>query len=188
MLLNYNQNYSYILNARSAIYYALTEWKSCLNITFSETTKIEEADIKISFISKRDGGNFPFDGPGNVLGHAFYPYTSKKGIVELDTDEDWNYNLLFDVLLHEFGHTFGIGHSSVKEAVMYEYYTGAKKLHDDDCNAIGSLYGLKSKWGPIYTNKSTTIKPTIKPTFKRHYKINRNGKDINIYNSHITIN
>lgn len=202
MLLNYSQNYSHILDTRTAIHYALTEWQSCMNITFGETTNIEEADIKVSFLSKKDGGPFPFDGPGNTLAHAFYPDSSKKGVIELDSDEDWSYDFLFYVILHELGHVFGIGHSSVEEAVMYPYYIGLfKKLHEDDCNAVGSLYGLKSKWGPI--NKPTT-KPTIKPTikikpmptkknvkkdstFKHHYKIYRDGKTINIYNSHVNI-
>lgn len=196
MLLNYSQNYSYILDTRTAIHYALTEWQSCMNITFSETTKIEEADIKVSFLSQKDGGLFPFDGPGNTLAHAFYPDSSRKGIIDLDSDEDWSYDFLFYVILHELGHVFGVGHSSVRDAVMYPFYIGIfKRLHEDDCNAIGSLYGLKSKWGPI--NKST-IKPTtaMKPTkknviknstYKHHYKIYRDGKTINIYNSHVNI-
>jgi len=197
MLLNYSQNYTYILDTRTAIHYALTEWQSCLNITFSETVKIEDADIKISFFSKKDGGRFPFDGPGNALAHAFYPDSVLKGVIHLDADEDWYYDFLFNVILHELGHVFGIGHSSVEESVMYEYYFGfSKKLHEDDCNAAGSLYGLKSKWGPINPTtmkpnnriNPTTMKPNnrINPT-KKFYKISRNGKVINIYNSHVNI-
>jgi predicted Zn-dependent protease len=187
MLVNYTQNYSFILDTRTAIHYALTEWQRCLNITFSETVRIEEADIKISFYSKKDGGLHPFDGPGNVLAHSYYPDSVLKGVINLDFEEDWYYNFLYSVLLHEIGHTFGIGHSSVQKAVMYPYYSGEfKKLDEDDCNAAGSLYGLKSKWGPISTTKTTT-KTTTNSTYKRHYKISRDGKTISIYNSNVTI-
>lgn len=202
MLLNYSQNHSYILDTRTATHYAFTEWQTCLNITFSETTIVEDADIKISFI--------PIDGPGNVLAQAYYPNSKGMGIVHLDSGEDWYYDFLFNVILHELGHTFGVGHSSVKEAVMYNFYYGdSKKLQADDCNAIESLYGLKNKWGPINptpvkpTTTETPVKPTtttkkMRPskrinskrfnsTYNHNYKIYHNGKIINIYNSRVDI-
>jgi hypothetical protein len=229
MLLNYTQNFTYIQDARNAMNYALIEWQNSFNITFIETTEIEKADIKLSFHTKNHGDYYNFDGPGGTLAHAYYPYeSSHRGVIHMDADEFWNYDFLYCVILHELGHTFGLGHSSVKEAVMAPFYHGASKLHEDDRNGIGDLYGLKSKYGPINNNITTTTKPititklttrpTTKPTtrptrsfrstyeestkstkkvestsrsnstsYKQHYRIYRDGKTINIYNSHVQI-
>lgn len=41
--------------------------------------------------SKDHGDLYSFDGPGNVLAHAFYPGTDIGGDVHLDQDEDWDF-------------------------------------------------------------------------------------------------
>jgi len=49
---------------------------------------------------------------------------------------------LFTILLHEFGHSLGLGHSSVTGAVMNANYQGARRtLHHDDIQAIQAIYG-----------------------------------------------
>ncbi|MGL5961435.1 MAG: matrixin family metalloprotease [Cetobacterium sp.] len=243
MLLNYTQNLSYIQDARSAMNNALMEWQTSFNITFIETTDIEKADIKLSFHTRNHGDNYNFDGHGGILAHAYYPYENKYlGVIHMDADEVWNYNFLYCVILHELGHTFGLGHTSVKKAVMAPFYYGTSKLHEDDRNGIGDLYGLKSKYGPItpYNNTTPPTHPThptrpthpthpthptrptrptrpthpthpthptrptrpTRPThptrpfethsksnstYKQNYRIYREGKTINIYNSHVQI-
>ena len=46
-------------------------------------------------------------------------------------------------MTHEIGHTVGILHSEVKEALMYAYASKSTraKLHQDDIDAIQALYG-----------------------------------------------
>lgn len=200
MLLNCTQNLSYIEDARNAMNNALIEWQTSFNITFVETTELEKADIKLSFLSGKHGDYYDFDGPGGILAHAYYPHESThRGVIHMDADEFWDYDFLYCVILHELGHTFGLGHSSVKEAVMAPFYHGASKLHEDDRNGIGDLYGLKSKFGPITPyNTTTTTRSTTRSTFrgvmttrnstyKQRYRIYRDGKTINIYNSHVQI-
>lgn len=60
---------------------------------------------------------------------------------------------LFEVAAHEFGHSLGLLHSSVKGALMYPWYQGVQPnsvLPDDDRNGIQQMYGkynTKLKYG-----------------------------------------
>lgn len=50
----------------------------------------------------------------------------------------------FSVALHEIGHSLGLAHSDVREAVMYAFYSEQHNdLKQDDINGIQRLYG---KW------------------------------------------
>ncbi|EDO38677.1 predicted protein, partial [Nematostella vectensis] len=111
---------------------ALDYWARVSGLTFSRTMDGENADLKISFGPKSHGGthdpegtcSYPFDGPGGVLAHAFFP---RNGRAHFDEDEDFTdgtyegTNLLW-VATHEFGHSLGLHHSDVRDAVMYPYY------------------------------------------------------------------
>ena len=110
----------------------------------------------LSFGPKTHGGiserrcAYPFDGKGKVLAHAFFPSNGRAHFDEDETFTDGTpsgVNLLW-VAVHEFGHSLGIHHSDVRNAVMYPYYTGYKKdmkLQKDDIDAIQSLYGTLSQ-------------------------------------------
>ncbi|XP_053103667.1 matrix metalloproteinase-9 [Hemicordylus capensis] len=79
-----------------------------------------------------------------------------------DTDKKWGlcpdqgYSL-FLVAAHEFGHSLGLEHSTVRDALMYPMYTYLEdfRLHSDDIAGIQHLYGAGT--GPGVTTQSPDI-------------------------------
>lgn len=112
----------------------------------------------------------PFDGKGGTLAHANMPNLQQSSLeIHFDTNEIWNYGLiedvdktsLFDVLVHEIGHSLGIEHSNHADSIMYAFYsekmlTPSYKLDItiDDMYAIQYLYGPK-----VVENPTTVIIP-----------------------------
>lgn len=106
--------------------------------------------IDIRFASGEHGDGDPFDGPGNTLAHAYFPQYG--GDAHFDDQEYWTADSyagtnIFQVAAHELGHSLGLGHSSVREALMAPFYQKYKpnfKLHADDILGIQALYGDKA--------------------------------------------
>lgn len=125
--------------------------------------------IDIRFASGEHGDGDPFDGPGNTLAHAYFPQYG--GDAHFDDQEYWTVDSyagtnIFQVAAHELGHSLGLGHSSVREALMAPFYQKYKpnfKLHADDVLGIQALYGDKdgpdSHW-PTSTTTTTTTSTT----------------------------
>lgn len=67
---------------------ALQVWSEVTPLTFTEVHE-GHADIMIDFTRYWHGDNLPFDGPGGILAHAFFPKTHREGDVHFDYDETW---------------------------------------------------------------------------------------------------
>lgn len=146
---DFNQN-----QAKESVREAFRTWQAQARIYFIEVCNSSQADIVILFGSGAHGDNYPFDNQNGVLAHAFYPPPnsgSLAGDVHFDEDENWtnifqNYGSqpidLQTVALHEIGHSLGLAHSTVSDAIMYAYYGGSRRiLAQDDIDGIRVIYG-----------------------------------------------
>ncbi|NXY74226.1 MMP3 protein, partial [Glareola pratincola] len=132
----------------SAISRAFMVWSDVTPLRFKRVYN-KPADIVIGFARREHGDGYPFDGRGNTLAHAFGPGEGIGGDAHFDDDERWSeYNQeinLFLVAAHEFGHSLGLSHSNVREALMYPIYSytdpSTFRLSNDDKRRIQKLYG-----------------------------------------------
>jgi hypothetical protein len=128
---------------RGAVQAALDMWSEATPLKFTEKPGVP-AHLKISFAAGNHGDGFPFDGPGNVLAHAFFP---TDGRVHFDLGETWGVQFeaakidLVTVAAHEIGHALGLDHSQVRGSLMFPTYSGVQRFLDtDDIRGIQTLY------------------------------------------------
>ena len=182
---------------------AMSKWSKTSLIELKEVDDERRANITIQFLDGDHGDGYKFDGPGNILAHAFYPSQGRRGgDVHFDLGEEWTLwdeqhvgTSLFNVAIHELGHSLGIGHSSQNNSVMYAWYTPKNiELSEDDSHAINQLYGVRPeyKFGPRGPGPRTTPSPstpsTLRPSGYTTQKYNMSDfKKLFIQNSKVFI-
>ena len=94
-------------------------------------------------------GMHPIDGPGGLLGYAFFPGPGAGGNIVLDSGENWSQGgppslFYHNVRNHEFGHALGLEHvcpidgTKLMEPIASLTLTGAQH---DDIRGLQSMYG-----------------------------------------------
>uniref|UniRef100_U3JXH9 Matrix metallopeptidase 11 n=1 Tax=Ficedula albicollis TaxID=59894 RepID=U3JXH9_FICAL len=153
---------------RRTIEEALKVWSDVTPLTFTEVQE-GRADIVIDFTRYWHGDNLPFDGPGGILAHAFFPKTHREGDVHFDYDETWTIGNslgtdLLQVAAHEFGHVLGLQHTAVSKSLMSPFYIFRYplSLSEDDKQGIQHLYGKPSP-EPEPTPTPTPTQPAEPP-------------------------
>ena len=141
---------------RDIVRQAFDVWANVTPLTFTEVTGSAEATILISWEVGDHGCGSPFDGPGHVLAHAFFPppinpHPGIAGDLHFDDQETWATTHggngegsidLLSVAIHELGHALGLRHTNVPEAIMYPTYNGNRRmLAQDDIDGIQNIYG-----------------------------------------------
>ncbi|HEX4595237.1 MAG TPA: matrixin family metalloprotease [Bryobacteraceae bacterium] len=156
--------------AEAEIVRAFNEWAKYAKLTFSPSSNATgNQTIAVLFASGDHGDGYPFDGPGGVLAHTFYPVPINPepiaGDMHFDNDENWKIGAdvdVFSIALHETGHALGLGHSDKPGAVMYPYYHQVTGLTQEDIGAILQLYAAQDGKPNTGTPKPGT--PSDTPT------------------------
>ncbi len=148
-----------LATVQSEVLRAFAEWAKYSNVIFQPALGTSSPrTIALRFVSGSHGDPYPFDGPGGILAHTFYPVPINAepiaGDMHLDADESWHDGLdidIYSVVLHETGHALGLAHSDRAGDVMYPYYRSHMNLSSNDIGAVQSLYGPSSGAAPITT-------------------------------------
>ena len=151
-----------------AILSALNAWTQYAPIQFVAGQNGSAArTVYIWFATGNHGDGYPFDGPGGILAHTFYPVPpnpeSIAGDMHLDGDENWHIGAdtdLFTVAVHEAGHALGLAHVDNPAALMYPYYRLGTKIGADDIAGVQSLYGAPGSASPVVAPPPLTLSIT----------------------------
>jgi hypothetical protein len=141
---------------------AFAAWSSAANIQFFQVH-----DNGRPFGHKRASGQIriggvSIDGPGRQLGFAYFPPKlrgSRAGDIFLDRSENWTIDTsgvnIYLILLHEIGHSIGLGHPPAAEVLMSA--TIARSIRG---LTPAEIAGAQALYGPPVAGGATLAAPS----------------------------
>ncbi len=129
---------------------AFAAWSAVANIQFTQVADNGAAFNAVGAVADIRIGAHTFDGPSNVLAHAFYPPpngTSASGDLHFDRAENWSCTPstgidIGIVAVHEIGHAIGLGHETANPAIMQPFYNPTLSVPlVDDIDGATNIYG-----------------------------------------------
>jgi hypothetical protein len=144
--------------------------ESKFKFTFGETTDrcpslVKECPGPQTFDNHNDVGWIAISGCC-TLGVTWYDTTTDEADTALNTRFQWTTSSgsgfdIETVLLHEIGHTLGLGHSSVSGSVMEATYAGVRRaLQGDDKRGVTYLYPEEAWIGEISGTVTSAVGAT----------------------------
>jgi hypothetical protein len=131
-------------------------WSNVARVRPSEVPDGAASNMRQWWGAGDHGDGFPFDGPGGVLAHCFYPPPVNAGAIAGDCHYDDAENWVtpgfggagidtVTVMAHEIGHGLGLAHSADPNALMYPFYSSRRAyLGYDDIAGIVAKYGSRT--------------------------------------------
>lgn len=155
----------------SEIERAMAEWSKVVKVTWRQgVNAMGLKTVNILYATGAHGDGFPFDGPGGMLAHTFFPAPPNPepiaGDMHFDDAESWHIGAntdVFSVALHELGHALGLGHSDDPTAVMYPYYKMVTTLAPLDKAAVLTLYAAQDNSSAPPVTPAPTVPPNSAP-------------------------
>ncbi len=146
-----------VIQTKAEFRRALEQWARAAAVTFTETTARSAArNIDLMFATGDHGDPFPFTSGTSVLAHSFYPAPPNPEPIagDIHVNDAWSWSIggqwdVFSVVLHELGHSLGIGHTDTPGSVMYPYYQKATELKQPDIDSIRQIYAAPDTTAPL---------------------------------------